>query len=487
MTERATKSPRQRAAACGSALRCAPTHRRRGAILIVAILVTMTLAGMVLVLCRRMSVEAIASANDAAAIQAAAVERGGEQYVLGILSDTTESPLSLGEENFQAVQVGDGWFWVLRPDYDDPDLPLYGVVDECSKLDINSASYESLMRLPGMTDEFASAIVDWRDEDDTISPGGAENEYYLSLPNPYYCKNGPFETVEELLLVRGATPQLLYGDGTAPPIGSTPLSRAASGTGTILSDPQVARGLYDLLTVYSSQPNTAADGTRRVNLNDRNALRTLMQQRLNGGRANEIIGLLGRGRLADVFDLYFRGRMTADELDQIADYVTTSQNARVSGRVNINTAPRDVLLAMEELDPGDVDKLISQRNSVGNADSGSIAWVADALGEKAVGLGNRITGRSTRYSADILAVSGNGRAFKRVRIVVDIGSATSSSSSLGSIGSSNTSGATPRIIYRRDLSDRGWPMDPQILASIRAGQMQQGGGMNNPLAGGLGR
>jgi type II secretory pathway component PulK len=486
MNAQTTTSSTAPRAACGLAQNRVHRQRRRGAILIVAILITVTLAGMVLVLCRRMSVEALASANDAAAVQAAAVERGGEQYVLGVLSDTTESPLSVGEESFQAVPVGDGFFWVLRPDYDDPNLPQYGVVDECSKFDINSASYDSLMLLPGMTDEFASAIVDWRDEDDTISPGGAENEYYLSQPQPYYCKNGPFETVEELLLVRGATPQLLYGDGTAPPIGSTPLSRA--GSGTIMSDPQMARGLYDLLTVYSSQPNTAADGTRRVSLNDRNALANLLTQKLNGGRASDILNRLGRGRIVDVFDLYFRGQMTRDELDQIADYVTSAQGTRVSGLININTAPRDVLLTIQDLAPGDVDKLISQRGSVGNSDPTSISWVADALGEAAVGLGNHITGRSTRYSADILAVSGNGKAFKRVRIVVDIGSTTSSSSSLGSIGSSgSTSTATPKIIYRRDLSDRGWPMDPQILASIRAGQMQQGGGMNNPLSGGLGR
>ena len=113
-----------------------------------------------------------------------------------------------------------------------------------------------------------------------------------------------------------------------------------------------------------------------------------------------------------------------------------------------------MLLCIQGLDPGDADKLISQRGSVGNADTGSIGWVADALGQKAIGIGNQITGKSTRYSADILAVSGNGRAFKRVRIVVDMGS---------------TTGATPKIIYRRDLTDRGWPMDPQILASLRNG------------------
>ena len=55
-------------------------------------------------------------------------------------------------------------------------------------------------------------------------------------------------------------------------------------------------------------------------------------------------------------------------------------------------------------------------------------------------------------SADILAISGNGRAFKRVRIVVSV------------------AGTTPQVIYRRDLSDQGFPMDQRLLDSLRAGQ-----------------
>ena len=36
-------------------------------------------------------------------------------------------------------------------------------------------------------------------------------EYYSSLNPPYVPRNGPLQTVEELLLVRGVTPQLLFG------------------------------------------------------------------------------------------------------------------------------------------------------------------------------------------------------------------------------------------------------------------------------------
>ena len=55
------------------------------------------------------------------------------------------------------------------------------------------------------------SISDWRDSDDLHRVNGAENDYYLSLSPPYTAKNGPFDTVEELLWVRGVTPELFYG------------------------------------------------------------------------------------------------------------------------------------------------------------------------------------------------------------------------------------------------------------------------------------
>jgi len=55
------------------------------------------------------------------------------------------------------------------------------------------------------------SILDWRDKDNLHRLQGAENDYYQSLPEPYSCKNGPFDTVEELLLVRGITPEIFYG------------------------------------------------------------------------------------------------------------------------------------------------------------------------------------------------------------------------------------------------------------------------------------
>ena len=122
----------------------------------------------VLVLCRSMRVEALASANLAAAVQASAVERGAEQYVLALITERRRRAFAtLAEEQFAAVRVGDGFFWILRPDYDDETLPLFGLIEESSKLNINDRRDRlttSSSRLPGMTYDAASSIMDWIDE-----------------------------------------------------------------------------------------------------------------------------------------------------------------------------------------------------------------------------------------------------------------------------------------------------------------------------------
>lgn len=57
------------------------------------------------------------------------------------------------------------------------------------------------------------AIIDWLDEDDKESDLGAESSYYQSLAKPYSCRNGPIQYIEELLLIKGISPELLFGKG----------------------------------------------------------------------------------------------------------------------------------------------------------------------------------------------------------------------------------------------------------------------------------
>ncbi|RZB38045.1 MAG: general secretion pathway protein K [Desulfobacteraceae bacterium Eth-SRB2] len=90
--------------------------------------------------------------------------------------------------------------------------------NESGKVNVNNAGHELLtLMLNGFelddTDKniIVDSISDWRDKDDLHRINGAENDYYLSLPDPYHCKNSDFDSVGELLLVRGISPEIFYG------------------------------------------------------------------------------------------------------------------------------------------------------------------------------------------------------------------------------------------------------------------------------------
>jgi len=61
-------------------------------------------------------------------------------------------------------------------------------------------------------EDLLDAIGDWIDEDGEERHGGAKTSYYQGLHPPYACRNAPVTTVEELLLIKGMTRALLFGD-----------------------------------------------------------------------------------------------------------------------------------------------------------------------------------------------------------------------------------------------------------------------------------
>ncbi len=70
------------------------------------------------------------------------------------------------------------------------------------------AVFRRLLEILGTDASLADAVVDWLDRDETARSGGAESSYYLSLPYPYKAKNDLFDSLDELRLVRGMTPEL---------------------------------------------------------------------------------------------------------------------------------------------------------------------------------------------------------------------------------------------------------------------------------------
>jgi hypothetical protein len=121
-----------------------------------------------------------------------------------------------------------------------------------------------LMTLPGMSIDVADAILDWLDDDDEPRPFGAEVDHYSALPTPYAPKNGPIESVEELLLVRGVTPDLLFGvDANRNGV----IDAAEQQSGAIDIGSVSALGWASYLTVHGQEANRRRDGTPRININ----------------------------------------------------------------------------------------------------------------------------------------------------------------------------------------------------------------------------
>jgi general secretion pathway protein K len=101
------------------------------------------------------------------------------------------------------------------------------LVDEGGKININRVSEETLRRIfthlgveGARRDTLVDSIMDWRDEDELHRVNGAENDYYATLTPAYTARNGPLDSVDDLLWIKGMTRELFFGlseaTGAAP-------------------------------------------------------------------------------------------------------------------------------------------------------------------------------------------------------------------------------------------------------------------------------
>ncbi|MHC4343275.1 MAG: type II secretion system protein GspK [Planctomycetota bacterium] len=282
--------------------------------------------------------------------------RAGVETATAVLSDDFRMSDALtdlwsdNDEDFNDVELDRCWFDVR-------------VVDEAGKLNVNTATREQLLGLPNMTEDVADAIIDWRDKDETQSALGAESGYYQNLRYSYRIRNGAFQTVRELLLVKGVTEELFCGEDTnfngeldynesdgdvSPPADN--------------GDSELDRGWISYLSCYSYDKNTDALGNKKVNINeaDEGSLERSLQ--ISKSYAKWIVGnRKGKGykSIADLINDKSpkKAKKSSKESEEaspldletfvgIADKITVQEGDNVSPKVNINTAPREVLVAL---------------------------------------------------------------------------------------------------------------------------------------------
>lgn len=439
---------------------------RRGSVLILVLWIAFGLVVLAIYFANSMSLELRASQNRVATLNAEHAATAAARYVgyiltkygtNGILPNLTQD---LPEFRTEAVPVGDAWFWLLgRSDQQTrPERPAFGLIDEASKLNLNTATVAMLEALPGMTAELAAAIIDWRDEDSEPTENGAEDEIYARLNPPRRAKNAPFETVEELRLVHGATIELLYGEDTN--LNGTLDPNENDGDNSPPYDNRDGRldpGILEYVTVYSRQPNTRADGSARVNISTsqgRQQLAEVLGEILGEDRAQEIVGQAGDGNFPSVLQFYAASGMTADEFALVHTDLTASNNPP-EGLVNVNTASEAVLACLPGIGLDNAPALVAFRQAnPGRLDS--MAWVTEILEADAVAqCGRFLTDEAYQFTADVAAVGPNGRGFHRTRFVFD------------------NSDGTPRIIFRRDLTSLGWALSPWVREEIQLAMENQ--------------
>lgn len=389
--------------------------------------------------------------NRLAEVQAKQAINGAARY-LSYLANSAENkgdlPI-LEQVALEQVPIDEAWYWLLGRDLQDSGsaLPTFGLVDETGKLNLNAVTTEVLEALPNMTPEFAAAIVDWRDEDSELSDYGAESETYLLMDPPYECKNAPFETVEELFLLSGASEELLLGEDTNRNGILDPNENDGDQSLPLDNrDGRLDTGLLEYFTVYSRESTLATDGEERVNVNDDNeGLEAVLSEILGSDRASEI-GAAG-GDFENMLDYYRASGMTADEFAKVDGELTVYEEPPF-GLVNINTASRAVLAALPGIGEDNVDAVLGQRASLGGIQT-SLAWITDVLDEADLAqLGEYITGNSYQLTADVVAVGRNGRGYRRESFVID------------------TSNELAEVRHRKDLSRLGWALGPAARLNL---------------------
>ncbi len=94
------------------------------------------------------------------------------------------------------------------------------LIDEGGKINLNRVDENTLRRIftnigveEPRRSELVDSILDWVDPDNLHRVNGAETDHYESLSPAYTAKNGLFDTVEELLWVKGVTAELFFGSG----------------------------------------------------------------------------------------------------------------------------------------------------------------------------------------------------------------------------------------------------------------------------------
>ena len=434
---------------------------------------------------------------------------------------------------FQAINivpdpdpVAAGNFTVLSPAINSDGYTAgirYGLENESARLNLNAlltaddyaenGGRTLLMALPGMTEQEADAIMDWIDEDDEPREYGAEYDYYQGLSSPYTPTNGPFNTVEELLLVRGVSPQLLFGadvnrNGMVDAHEQAALSAVqqiadltatAESAAENLVSGSLERGWSSYLTLYSQENNLNINGEPRINFNEEDLTRLhqdlsavfsvdvanfviLYRQGLPTAGSSDAIPIPAAAyqidltvpaekeitQILELIGLSLEGPPAVDGedpiiiespwpaiglgsyIDHLMDNSSTNDNPTIPGRLNINTAPRTLLEGVPGLTAEAIDRIVQERFTDPTQDTSNYTRHETWLVKNLI-----VTLEEMKLLQPF--ITGNGDVYRAQIIGYYEGGKASSRAEV--VIDSTT--VTPRVRLWRDISHlgRGYPLE----------------------------
>lgn len=333
------------------------TRGHRGSILLV-VLVVVTIAALTGTTAMYLG-EAGMTAEGVALkrIQSRALAWSGVQAVMAELADQREALLDgrppVLEEQWELFSDPSGTRGIIRL----ISLGESPATPEGAKLDINTATAEMLAKIPGLSGELSAAIVAER--------GGR-----------------PYSSVDDLLRVKGITPEMLREGSTD--------QEPAPGTPDPLDGPAVG-GLAEYLTVFSFDPNIqcglgdgGADhrGKLRVNLDTEwsDRLASAIDERFGEGASRGVKGLIDGGTkfktCGDMIRAAARAGLKAGQCAPVLDVFTVSDDPFLLGKVDLNTARAEVLAAIPGISPEAADQIVQVRQTLSEDQRVSVTWPA---------------------------------------------------------------------------------------------------------------
>ena len=329
----------------------------------------------------------------------------GIQYALTAIqtvADTPQNPVTPADDWALLGNTGADTFTVGSESF------RLQILDNTARLDLNTITEATLDNMP-LTQEQIDSFLDWREAGSTARPEGGKDEYYNGLTKPYNTREGRFQTVSELLQVKGWTPDTLYN------IQTNTVSVGRTNNNTPLSP------IADVVTLdaYSGVFDPEGNGKRNVNTANLTAQQLAQSAQIPIQAATAIINARNAqpnrqfARLSQVLNVPgIAGNQ--QNIRNVLDRMSISNTTRIEGYININTATAEVLGDLTGVTEDIANQIVDSRPTDGykqlsdvltvSGDTAFLATAADTLTVNSQSFRVRVVGKAGSSSVGLEAI-----------------------------------------------------------------------------------